>query len=171
MGDLTEDELNRKAFAARLRQALGTESGRSLARRIGAGEASMNPYLNGTSWPGADRAWQIACALGVSSDWLIAGKGPMRPDESAVSDNPPVASATSTAPPSFWHPGLTMKVMAAVVATLRAEGLADVIDPEKLAGIVEVYYNAEIDAHGERAFDDGHIIDLKEYRKWIKLAV
>ncbi len=45
-------------------------------------EGSLRQYLSG-SVPGIDKAAAIAAGANVTLDWLIAGRGPMRPGESA----------------------------------------------------------------------------------------
>lgn len=92
MENLTVLDENRKAFADRLSAAMGGMTNRALAIGVGVSPTSINEYCAGSRFPGADVAWAIACFLGVSSDWLLGGKGPMRPDDAAapapVADNP-----------------------------------------------------------------------------------
>lgn len=79
-GELTVGEVNRKAFAERLRAALGERSGRSVALATG-GEVSptaMNQYLAGQSEPTRPVLIRLAKELGVSVQWLATGEGPER---------------------------------------------------------------------------------------------
>lgn len=67
---IAESELVR-----RLRECIGDEPVNAFARRCGLGESLMRSYLKG-AMPSADRVAAIAEVRGVTTDWLITGRGP-----------------------------------------------------------------------------------------------
>ena len=70
------------AFVARLKEALAGRSVAWLAKESGVNDGTLRNYMKGAQ-PTIIPAVQIALALGVSLDWLIAGVGP-RPKEEAA---------------------------------------------------------------------------------------
>lgn len=62
------------AFGARLREAVGTESLSSFAKRCDVPEATMRGYFKG-KYPNADKALRIANEAGVDFEWLVSGHG------------------------------------------------------------------------------------------------
>lgn len=73
-----------QSFADRLRLALDEEqvSVPELSRRSGVGESTIRNWLSAKpSVPSAEYAAEIAHALNISLQWLIAGRGEMRTDE------------------------------------------------------------------------------------------
>lgn len=60
-------------FKDRLREAMGTESGNSLAKRCGMSEAVIRAYLSGKTYPSLDRLAILAEKCEVSIEWLANG--------------------------------------------------------------------------------------------------
>ncbi|PKR90908.1 hypothetical protein CXZ10_06055 [Pleomorphomonas diazotrophica] len=72
------------SFADRLRLALDAEDVTvpELSRRSGVGESTIRNWLSAKpSVPSAEYAAEIAHALSISLQWLIAGRGEMRPED------------------------------------------------------------------------------------------
>lgn len=67
----------------RLRHALDLMGVRinEAAEKAGIPYRSMQNYLRGEREPGAEALTAITARLGISSDWLLTGEGPMRRDE------------------------------------------------------------------------------------------
>ncbi|MDO4235408.1 S24 family peptidase [Pseudomonas sp.] len=61
-------------FNQRLRQAIGSETIYSFAKKSGVSEPLLRKYLSGESVPSLEKAWKMAVTANVSLDWL-AGKG------------------------------------------------------------------------------------------------
>ncbi|WP_038027151.1 helix-turn-helix transcriptional regulator [Synechococcus sp. PCC 7336] len=77
-----------KAFAVRLRQAIGDEAVYAFGKRAGLSDTSLRSYLKGTAVPGIDKAIAIAETAAVSLQWLIAGEGPMQlQGDGAIADS------------------------------------------------------------------------------------
>ena len=74
---LTEEE---RLFVGRLRLLMGARSEAKFAVIIGLNYGTFHRYLHGRN-PSRMSLLKIANATGTSLDWLIAGKGPMRPGE------------------------------------------------------------------------------------------
>jgi len=74
----TDQELNHKAFTERLRTLLDGRSARAFAQVAGVPTTTFNKIVNGVSEPTRPTLIAIARAAGVSLDWLVAGRGPMR---------------------------------------------------------------------------------------------
>lgn len=68
-------------------------SGDALSRMTGIPRRTLENYLSGRSKPPASAAWAIAAILGVSADWLLGGRGPMR-----HSDQPAAPPASGSVP-------------------------------------------------------------------------
>lgn len=60
-------------FKDRLREAMGKESGNSLAKRCGMSEAVIRAYLSGKTYPSLDRLAILAEKCEVSIEWLANG--------------------------------------------------------------------------------------------------
>ncbi|WP_340617202.1 helix-turn-helix domain-containing protein [Xenorhabdus entomophaga] len=60
-------------FKDRLRQAMGNESGNSLAKRCGISEAAIRTYLSGKTYPSLDKLALLAEKCEVSIEWLANG--------------------------------------------------------------------------------------------------
>ncbi|HIE3655296.1 TPA: helix-turn-helix domain-containing protein [Yersinia enterocolitica] len=60
-------------FKDRLREAMGAESGNSLAKRCGMSEAVIRAYLSGKTYPSLDRLAILAEKCEVSIEWLANG--------------------------------------------------------------------------------------------------
>ncbi|MDC9616291.1 helix-turn-helix transcriptional regulator [Xenorhabdus khoisanae] len=60
-------------FKDRLRQAMGNESGNSLAKRCGISEAAIRTYLSGKTYPSLDKLALLAKKCEVSIEWLANG--------------------------------------------------------------------------------------------------
>lgn len=149
MGQLTESEANCKAFAQRLKAALDGMSARKLALAIGIAPASVNDYLAGNRFPGADVAWAIACHLGVSADWLIGGKGPMRPADGAAAqpESPdrdtagePTAPAGEIAADVIEMAGQTAS---AIYDILKAERLLRDFEGHEFGDLIKLFLRIE----------------------------
>lgn len=129
MEKLTDNGENRKAFAQRLTLAMGGMTNRALAAAVGVSSTSVNEYCAGSRYPGADVAWAIACFLGVSADWLIGGKGQMRPEDgpSAQTESPAPAATGESAGPGDDVTGdvieMAAKISGAVFQILKEENL------------------------------------------------
>lgn len=76
------NSLIKEGFSDRLRASI-TGSNNSFAEKCGFGESLLRKYLNGESYPGIEKAAQIATAAGVCLDWLIMGRGPMRSEDAS----------------------------------------------------------------------------------------
>ncbi len=80
----------------RLRQcAKIAGSGDELARRTGIPRRTLESYLSGKSEPKALTVGIIARSCYVSTDWLISGASPMRPDEALPITSTSAASAVA----------------------------------------------------------------------------
>ncbi|MGL5668768.1 MAG: XRE family transcriptional regulator [Shewanella sp.] len=64
---------DREGFAKRLSQAIGDESRRAFANRVGISSAAISKYENQESLPNAERIVAIAIAAGVDIRWLLCG--------------------------------------------------------------------------------------------------
>ncbi|TDB48409.1 helix-turn-helix domain-containing protein [Photorhabdus luminescens] len=62
-------------FKDRLRQAMGSESGNSFAKRCGISEAALRTYLSGKTYPTLDKLVMFAEKCEVSVEWLATGGG------------------------------------------------------------------------------------------------
>ncbi|AYA40577.1 helix-turn-helix transcriptional regulator [Xenorhabdus nematophila] len=60
-------------FKDRLRQAMGSESGNSLAKRCDISEAAIRTYLSGKTYPSLDKLALLAEKCEVSIEWLANG--------------------------------------------------------------------------------------------------
>ncbi len=69
----------------RIIEALGTKSRSQLARETGLPESTIGDAIK-RGIANADRAVQIASALGVSVDWLLTGGGNARAELAEVSE-------------------------------------------------------------------------------------
>ncbi len=78
--DRTDVAANRsdETLSDRVQQALGNRNPHWLATATGLPYTLVRKYLTG-SVPGADKAVKLADALGVSLEWLLAGRGSMTP--------------------------------------------------------------------------------------------
>jgi len=72
---LTAEYESSKAFAERLRLAMGGESARAFSARIGVSPSAMNQYLAAKSEPTRPVLHAIAREAKVSLPWLITGEG------------------------------------------------------------------------------------------------
>jgi len=66
-------------FSERLELAIGSESINAFAKKAGIGESLIRNYIKKGTTPGLDKVIAIAKAADVSLDWLVLGKGTMRP--------------------------------------------------------------------------------------------
>ena len=98
----------------RLKLALGRESVNKFASRCEFSESSVRQYLSG-SVPGADKAAIMAEKLNVTLDWLIAGRGAMRPGESD-----PMAVAPAVQEPPGISEAVDEELMALLVDGIMA---------------------------------------------------
>jgi len=67
----------------RLRAAVGNRSYRHVAELTGTNHESVRRYLSGQA-PSVEFLATLCNTLGLSSDWLIAGRGPMRLEDVRV---------------------------------------------------------------------------------------
>lgn len=75
-----------KMFAERLEKVIEEfESPHAFSKKVGISDTMIRKYLSG-SMPGLDKLLQIADTAGVSLDWLIADRGPMRVHGDATGD-------------------------------------------------------------------------------------
>lgn len=111
-------EADRNALAGRIRVAMGDESQRSFASRIGVGHATLRQYLLGQTEPSWSTLLAIAEVSGLSISWLMTGIGsaPQEPaarhsdeDMIEIARYPVAASAGcgeqifEDAPPKVWR--------------------------------------------------------------------
>lgn len=68
-------EWDSAAFADRLKEVIGEESGYKFAQKCGFAEGMLRKYLSGVSVPGADKLVSIARVANVSLSWLALGQG------------------------------------------------------------------------------------------------
>ncbi|MCB1903866.1 MAG: helix-turn-helix transcriptional regulator [Gammaproteobacteria bacterium] len=68
-------EWDSAAFADRLKEVIGEESGYKFAQKCGFAEGMLRKYLSGVSVPGADKLVSIARVANVSLSWLSLGQG------------------------------------------------------------------------------------------------
>lgn len=70
-----------RVFAERLEKVIEEfESPHAFSKKVGISDTMVRKYLSG-SMPGVDKVLQIADTAGVSLEWLIADRGPMRLQE------------------------------------------------------------------------------------------
>lgn len=69
--------MTESTFASRLELALSGESTHAFSRRSGIPDSTLRKYLAGTM-PGVDNLLAITETAGVTLDWLVAERGPMR---------------------------------------------------------------------------------------------
>jgi len=72
--------IKESTFATRLTLALSGESIHAFSLRSGIPDSTMRKYLAGTM-PGLDNLLAISEASGVTLDWLVAERGPMRRED------------------------------------------------------------------------------------------
>jgi transcriptional regulator with XRE-family HTH domain len=85
--DEIRDEALRQAFSnrvERLRVALGL-SRKQLANRVGS-RTAFGRWGKGEAWPRAETLYRLSDELGVTIDFLMLGRGPMRPNVEADAD-------------------------------------------------------------------------------------
>ena len=66
-----------EGFGDRMMIALGSESTHAFSKRTGIPDSTLRNYLKG-SMPGLRKLIEIAEATGVSLDWLVRARGPVR---------------------------------------------------------------------------------------------
>ncbi|RLM14053.1 transcriptional regulator [Gibbsiella quercinecans] len=69
------DSKKGSGFTDRLNLLVGSEAGRSFARKAGIPFSTFHKYLAGTTQPTLDNLVLLANAAGVSVEWLATGKG------------------------------------------------------------------------------------------------
>jgi transcriptional regulator with XRE-family HTH domain len=74
-------------FAKRLKQAIGQESIKSIARDIGTSDSTLHHYLSGNGLPTLERLVALARRLNVSIGWLAIGEGEMLQDRPLEHEN------------------------------------------------------------------------------------
>lgn len=70
--------MSEQSFADRLRQVQGRESVNAMATRCGIPYTTLRQYFGGTE-PSATNAAKIADVFGIDLEWLITGRGEIRP--------------------------------------------------------------------------------------------
>ncbi|SDH90334.1 S24 family peptidase [Roseospirillum parvum] len=155
---------NQGGLAERLRLALGDESVNALAGRSGVRESSIRQYLAG-SIPGADKAAQLAAALGVSIDWLVTGAGPKTADPLAPVATPELLEAMVAATPE------RLAAARADRSRPRSQGTPQ---PPPVAGdyVLVPRFNVEASA-GHGAWNDREqVVDFMAFRAdWVRRAL
>jgi transcriptional regulator with XRE-family HTH domain len=85
---VTQANFDAEAFGARLTQAIArrqlTQS--QLAREIGQPRSRVNEWAKGKRAPRLAHACSMAAALGVSLDWLLAGRDPPVPERQLIDE-------------------------------------------------------------------------------------
>lgn len=82
----TDNEI-RKSFTDRLKQVAGDLTAREFAKKCGINTLNAKAYLSGWATPIVEILYKISAATGVSSDWLIFGKGPQYKKDIAQLDD------------------------------------------------------------------------------------
>jgi transcriptional regulator with XRE-family HTH domain len=75
---------NSEEFTARLKLAIGKRSARAFALQCGLSPAGLHHYLSGRSEPTRPVLIKISQMAGVSLEWLMTGRAPMRVRQDAV---------------------------------------------------------------------------------------
>ena len=72
-----------RAFATRLSMALAADprSQGELADKVGTDAGQLSRWKNGKVVPDLSYVTELVVELGVSADWLLLGRGPMRPED------------------------------------------------------------------------------------------
>ncbi|MBQ4781984.1 helix-turn-helix domain-containing protein [Pectobacterium versatile] len=73
--DPIDDSSKGSGFAERLNLLVGSESGRSFARKVGIPYSTFYKYQQGTTQPTLDNLIMLSAAMGVSIEWLALGSG------------------------------------------------------------------------------------------------
>lgn len=134
-------------------------SGDELARITGINRRTLESYLSGQREPKASTAWRIAVAVDVSADWLIGGKGPMRPGEAPPS--PPPATVPAILPPSDHR--LRGRLAERILAVYKEMGMAlSIHQAVELASVEHDRIIAVIDDADDR------LIEVGEYAARLK---
>jgi transcriptional regulator with XRE-family HTH domain len=71
----------RADFAERFRSAMIGHKASELARALGISHSALSRWLDGTFEPSVSKLAVLGSILNVNIDWLISGRGSMRPDE------------------------------------------------------------------------------------------
>ena len=74
-------------FSIRLKKAVGDQSNREFAKRIGVSPSGFGQYISGKSEPTRPVMIAIADVAQVNLEWLATGAGPMRRDSAETSQN------------------------------------------------------------------------------------
>ncbi len=86
------DKMTSSAFVERLKMAIGHESARSFALRIGLSPTAVAQYLSGKSEPTRPSIIALAKGADVSVEWLATGRDQIRP-------SPPLPILSDISPP------------------------------------------------------------------------
>lgn len=114
--------MNEDGLSKRIKQAMGSESARSIARRAGISDSTLRSILAGAR-PTVDNLTALAHALGVSLDWLATGteagivadaRTPLYAGLDALAANSAPADAIAL-PPALVRARFGCETLAAVV--------------------------------------------------------
>lgn len=112
-----------ESLSARLRRCVKIAgSGDDLARITAIPRRTLESYLTGDSEPKAGRLAAIAEATGVTLDWLVRGKGPMRLGQDAPAPAAPAAMAEAAAPSTDAR--LMGRLVEKILAVYKEMGVA-----------------------------------------------
>lgn len=78
-----------RAFRKRLKQSLDAKgwTQKDLARRVHVAESTVTGWLRHGALPGADVLFNLPYVMGVSADWLLAGRGDGKPPATIETPN------------------------------------------------------------------------------------
>jgi len=173
---------------AALAQEAGSVSG--LARICGIPQRTMAGYVAGEREPRASDAVTIAGRMGVSLDWLLTGRGSMRPSPAGtgMAENggtawgAPPPSASLTVPPGHGLMGaglpgqsdmvLIPDLMAAAIRVMTAATKGRELAPERLERLVMTIYRIGLRrrlrmAEGEKVPDLDQMRDDPDFQDLI----
>lgn len=119
-------------FAERLIQARGEMSRVEVTQKLGVNIETLGGYERGKNAPPYSFLADIKDLYGVSLDWLITGKGEMRPSQAPVADPAPTAPAAAPTGP-ILDMGLLQTTLGAFAQAARTDPAILKMSPEDLA--------------------------------------
>lgn len=126
-------------FKDRLREAMGKESGNSLAKRCGMSEAVIRAYLSGKTYPSLDRLAILAEKCDVSIEWLANGGDtisndiPLQPNECPQDESQTVTEAQQQAWLEFLN-RMTPNEREAIIDKVYRQGIGVLLASTQSAG-------------------------------------